>query len=237
MSYDHLRNILSDLSLAREHVLDLLIFTLSHMLWQPDYMPRVQIGLPQMNLDGARLLAHCFLFEMDRLLTLNKVEFTRFMDDIDIGVGSIPAAKKVIRDLDLALQTRQIRLNSGKTKILDEHSASKHFCIQENELLDRLETRFEKRRKALLSIKFTKRLLSDGIKSGLENGFFEQGNGEKILKRCINYSRIYGVNISEIAFKEILFKNPAVITHRHFSAPIRGRGWDFRGPLATDSDL
>jgi hypothetical protein len=60
ISYDHLRNVLSDLSLAREHSLDLLIYTLSHMLWQPDYMPRVQIGLPQVSLDGA---APCpFLF-------------------------------------------------------------------------------------------------------------------------------------------------------------------------------
>jgi hypothetical protein len=34
ISYDHLRNILADLSLAREHALDLLIYTLSCMLWQ-----------------------------------------------------------------------------------------------------------------------------------------------------------------------------------------------------------
>ena len=38
ISYDHLRNILADLSIAREHALDLLIYTLSCMLWQPDYM-------------------------------------------------------------------------------------------------------------------------------------------------------------------------------------------------------
>jgi hypothetical protein len=68
ISYDHLRNILADLSLAREHALDLLIYTLSCMLWQPDYMPRVSVGLPQMNLDAPRLLAHCFLFEIDALL-------------------------------------------------------------------------------------------------------------------------------------------------------------------------
>jgi hypothetical protein len=35
ISYDHLRNILADLSIAREHALDLLIYTLSQMLWQP----------------------------------------------------------------------------------------------------------------------------------------------------------------------------------------------------------
>jgi hypothetical protein len=56
ISYDHLRNILADLSIAREHALDLLIYTLSHMLWQPDYMPRVQVGLPQITLDAPRML-------------------------------------------------------------------------------------------------------------------------------------------------------------------------------------
>lgn len=39
ISYDHLRNILADLSIAREHALDLLIYTLSQMLWQPQEWP------------------------------------------------------------------------------------------------------------------------------------------------------------------------------------------------------
>jgi len=46
ISYEHLRNILASLSVVKEHALDLLIYTLSSMLWQPDYMPRVPIGLP-----------------------------------------------------------------------------------------------------------------------------------------------------------------------------------------------
>jgi hypothetical protein len=105
ISYDHLRNVLADLSLAREHALDLLIYTLSTMLWQPDYMPRVPIGLPQSNLDAPRLLAHCFLFEIDRLLESKRLEFARYMDDMDIGVDSVAEGKLVLRDLDLALQT------------------------------------------------------------------------------------------------------------------------------------
>ncbi len=132
ISYDHLRNILADLSIAREHALDLLIYTLSCMLWQPDYMPRVPVGLPQSNLDAPRLLAHCFLFEIDEFLSHTpKVDFARYMDDIDIGVDSVAAAKSVLRDLDLALQTRQIRLNSGKTRILSESDAYRHFKIRE----------------------------------------------------------------------------------------------------------
>jgi hypothetical protein len=139
ISYDHLRNILADLSLAREHALDLLIYTLSCMLWQPDYMPRVPVGLPQSNLDAPRFLAHCFLFEIDQLLLQKEtIDFARYMDDIDVGVNSVAEGRTVLRDLDLALQTRQIRLNSGKTKILSETEARKHFKIRENSLIDKL---------------------------------------------------------------------------------------------------
>lgn len=139
ISYDHLRNILADLSLAREHALDLLIYTLSCMLWQPDYMPRVPVGLPQANLDAPRLLAHSFLFEIDELLLQRTtIDFARYMDNIDVGVNSLAEGRTVLRDLDLALQTRQIRLNSGKTRILSEAEARRHFKIRENSLIDKL---------------------------------------------------------------------------------------------------
>ncbi len=144
ISYDHLRNILEDYTGAREHALDLLLYGLSYMLWQPDYMPRSSVGLPQINLDAPRLLAHCFLFEIDKLLASRPVEFARYMDDIDIGVDDVFQAKAIIRDLDLALQTRQIRLNSGKTKILtDECSINRHFKIDENDEIDRLALKIE----------------------------------------------------------------------------------------------
>jgi hypothetical protein len=190
ISYDHLRNILADLSIAREHALDLLIYTLSHMLWQPDYMPRVQVGLPQMNLDAPRLLAHCFLFEIDNLLVRAKgIEFTRYMDDIDIGTDTIARAKAILRDLDLSLQTRQIRLNSGKTKILTEVEAAKHFKIRENRFLDAFENRIDTKQRANLSVESERRFLTYAIPWGLRVGCFATGNGEKILKRCLNYSR------------------------------------------------
>ena len=70
------------------------------MLWQPDYMPRVPIGLPQMNLDAPRLLAHCFLFEIDTFLeSIPNADFARFMDDIDIGVDTVSEAREVIKNL------------------------------------------------------------------------------------------------------------------------------------------
>jgi hypothetical protein len=59
------------------------------------------------------------------------------MDDMDIGVDTMAAAKAIVRDLDLTLQSRQLRLNSSKTRILSQAEAFDHFCIKENsELLE-----------------------------------------------------------------------------------------------------
>jgi hypothetical protein len=190
ISYDHLRNILADYASAREHALDLLIYTLSCMLWQPDYMPRVPVGLPQAQLDAPRLLAHSFLFEIDELLSHTAgIDFARYMDDIDIGVDTIPEARRALRDLDLALQTRQIRLNSGKTRILTEAQAYDHFKIRENLLLDKLSDRIQGKFAGKLPVTSEKRKVELAIRAGLRRGTFALGNGQKILKRLINFAR------------------------------------------------
>jgi hypothetical protein len=211
ISYEHLRNILAELSLAREHALDLLVYTLSCMLWQPDYMPRVPIGLPQSNLDAPRLLAHSFLFEIDELLALrNKIDFARYMDDIDIGVDSLSEAKEVLRDLDLALQTRQIRLNSGKTKILTEAQAVEHFKIRENMLLDKLAEKIESNRSLGKSNVREKRKVEYALRAGIRRGVFAFGNGEKIFKRVINFARLLHADIDDDLFYSLLSDWPAL---------------------------
>lgn len=205
ISYDHLRNILADYASAGEHALDLLIYTLSCMLWQPDYMPRVPVGLPQAQLDAPRLLAHCFLFEIDEMLSHNKsIDFARYMDDMDIGVDSLREAREILRDLDLALQTRQIRLNSGKTKILDDQQARLHFKIRENMLLDRLSDRIQRKIAAGAPLDREQRLIEKAIRTGLRKGIFFDGNGEKIFKRLLNFSRVTGAHVDDAVFELVL---------------------------------
>lgn len=186
ISYNHLRNSIASIAGVKSPVLDMLIFVLSDLLWQPDYSPRIEIGLPQIDMDAPRLLAHCFLYELDELLDEEKtLDFVRFMDDIDVGVDQIHQAKKILRDMDLVLQTKHIRLNSGKTKILSREQAIKHFCIVQNAALDALEERVKKAVKSGSALKIyaseTEKLLSQWAKAGI----FDQGNGEKILKRLL----------------------------------------------------
>ncbi|MCV0371308.1 MULTISPECIES: RNA-directed DNA polymerase [Filomicrobium] len=211
ISYDHLRNVLSSLSLTNESALDLLIYSLSFMLWQPDYMPKVSVGLPQMNLDAPRLLAHCFLFEVDHLITeKSNVEFARFMDDMDIGVDDLPTAKKIVRDLDLALQTRQLRLNSGKTKILTNSAATRHFKIQENRIIDELADEIENRKKNKKSISRQRTKIIELLDEWWKTGIFDDGNGDKILKRLINLARINRAEISAYLVRNILETRPSL---------------------------
>jgi hypothetical protein len=76
------------------------------------------------------------------LVSKPHLEYARFIDDMAIGTNTIVEAKEIIRDLDLALQTRQLRLNSGKTKILTSKEAQSYYRISNNIALDEVEAKF-----------------------------------------------------------------------------------------------
>jgi len=219
IDYSQLRNTIAGLVGVKESILDLLIFTLSGLLWQPDYMPRTDTGLPQMDLDAPRLLAHCFLFELDEHLVANKIDFARFMDDINIGMESIPRAKMTLRDVDLILQTRQIRLNSGKTKILDKSEAEKHFRVIENGVLDILEAELEQKAKEKQPLGADGDLMLNDITQGLIGDHFDGGNGDKILKRMIGICNRYQFALPESDVIRIFRRWPSCreIILRHLS--------------------
>lgn len=211
VSYEHLRNIIASRIEVREAVLDMLIFVLSGYLWQPDYMPRSEIGLPQINLDAPRILAHCFLYELDEFLeSIPNADFARFMDDIDIGVDTIGEARTVLRDIDLVLQSRHVRLNSGKTQILTADEARKHFMVGENLLIEKLIGRINDKSKAQKPIDKEKSSISRAIRIGLKKKYFDRGNGEKILKRLLTLARRVGAHVGLAELREIIARRPSV---------------------------
>jgi hypothetical protein len=206
--YDHLRNTIAGILDVRESVLDFLIYVLSELLWQPDYMPRIEIGLPQLNFDAPRLLAHCFLYELDKVAVgFGDVDYVRFMDDIDIGVDSIEKAKQVIKDIDLTLQSRHVRLNSGKTQILSNTQAARHFKIRENKFIERLEERFKTGGKTfeVLARKKGPKLLLQAYNAGV----FTDGNGDKVLKRLIGIFGNHELSIPDEILHYILYRRPS----------------------------
>ena len=207
--YAHLRNTLSSISGADECIIDMLIYILSDLLWQPDYSPRIEVGLPQINLDAPRLLAHCFLYELDTYLDKNgERDFVRYMDDIDVGVDSYVEAKKVLQEIDLVLQTKQVRLNSGKSKILSQKEALIHFRVEENAEIDQIEYRLKKNYNDLDQIAQIKSIITKRIKYGLSKNLFESGNGDKVLKRWISLAGICSAYVPIKALHSLLLMQP-----------------------------
>jgi hypothetical protein len=220
IGYEHLRNMLAPILEEKESFLDMLVYALSGLQWQPDYMPRNRVGLPQVNLDAPRLLANCFLYEMDEYLaSLPNIDHTRYMDDIDVGVDTFAQAKAIVRDLDAILQTRQVRLNSGKTRILDQAASLKHFMIKENHLLDLVQEHITWKKQRRLSLAKERRGVVRAILRGLANGRFDQGNGEKVLKRLLSFASAIDARIPAATLGQLLVDRPSVrdIVLRHFS--------------------
>jgi hypothetical protein len=174
-------------------------------------MPRVEVGLPQINLDAPRVLAHCFLYELDAFLASDPTrDFVRYMDDIDVGVDTIAAAKQVLKSIDLVLQTKQIRLNSGKTLILSRIDAIRHFRVVDNARLDVLRYRIDGKKRLNLNTNRERRVIEVRIQRGIAGRRFDDGNGEKILKRLINLGAAVGARIEPQTLLRIFLLRPAV---------------------------
>lgn len=137
IDFQQLRNVISAHTQVDEAITDFLFFMIDGVSWKPDYLPFPGRGLPQVNFDAPRLLAHSFLYDADSLLkNRTGIEFLRWVDDYTIATHSIEEAKAVLRDLDELLMTRGIRLNSGKTQILDAQQGAKFLWRDENRWLD-----------------------------------------------------------------------------------------------------
>lgn len=134
-----LRNVLSSCLLADEVIYDLLFMALEGLAWRPDYAPLTGMGIPQVNFDAPRLLAHAYLFDVDRVL-MNDCggKFVRWVDDITIAVDSRAEGKKILGKLDEVLGARGLRLNTGKTKIMSADEAAEYFWVETNSAIDAL---------------------------------------------------------------------------------------------------
>lgn len=211
ISYEHLRNVVASFTFADEAVLDMLIFVLSNLLWQPDYSPRIEIGLPQMDFDAPRILAHCFLYELDSYMSSRVgTEFVRFMDDVDFGVDSTAEAKRILREVDLVLQTRQLRLNSGKTQILSAAQAEHHFRVTENKLINNIANAIENKAVSGVRLKKIRRQIVRQFNSGMRRKSFDGGAGDKILKRLITLAGKTSSGLSRRQVKKIILFRPSV---------------------------
>jgi hypothetical protein len=138
-----LRKVISGFVHKKESVLDILFKILEKISWVPDYLPYTGRGLPTTNLEGVRLLAHSFVFEIDEVLKNKSNEsFTRWMDDIIIGVNSRDEAVNTLSSASDMLKSRGLALNLNKTNIYTSVEAEYHFLINENKYIDSIDFEF-----------------------------------------------------------------------------------------------
>ena len=135
-----LRKVFTSYSKIDEVVIDLVFRIIEEISWKPDYLPYSSRGLPTTNIEGIRLLAHSFLFEIDKVIR-NKTNnsFTRWMDDITIGVDSRKKGIEILSIISDMLKSRGLALNLSKTNIYNEKEAFYHFQIEANQYIDSIE--------------------------------------------------------------------------------------------------
>lgn len=189
-----LRKVFSSYSKIEEVVIDLLFRIIEEISWKPDYLPYSSRGLPTTNIEAIRLLAHSFLFEIDDVLKQKtNNSFTRWMDDITIGVNTKREGVETLSALSDMLKSRGLALNLAKTAIYNEEEAEYHFQINANLYLDSLaktdenHPEYKKIRKEIQS-KFKIHLKNTGAKAW-----------DKVAKRYITlYGKLNIKNLLEI---------------------------------------
>lgn len=135
-----LRKVCTSNSQISEVITDLIFKIIEEISWKPDYLPYSGRGLPTTNIEGVRLLAHSFLFEIDEVLKQKTNNcFTRWMDDITIGVDSKKQAIETLSEISDMLKSRGLALNISKTNIYDSEKGYYHFQINANRYIDIIE--------------------------------------------------------------------------------------------------
>lgn len=190
---DELRKVFTTYSKIDEVLIDLLFRIIQEISWKPDYLPYSKRGLPTTNIEGVRLLAHSFLFEVDDVVKQKtNNSFTRWMDDFVIGVDTRKEATEIISTISDMLKSRGLALNLAKTSIYDEEQAAYNFEIEANRYIDGIELsmKSEDNKKILIELnkKFKKHLVNNNSKYW-----------DKVTKRYITaYSKLKSKSLFKV---------------------------------------
>jgi len=204
---DTLKTKLLSIGSFDEEKIDLLFFILRDFVWQPEYVPYHGVGLPQINFDAPRLLSHCYLFDIDEYIEeKNSGDFVRWMDDMNFGVESIEKGKHMLKNIDLKLAGKGLRINSGKTKILEPREAVKELRINDNRYLNLIQN-------------WQRQSLSDNRAKWLSYSkkFFDNfydgeryGRWEKVIKRFFTIFKDFDSEYLERVVPDVLIEHPGV---------------------------
>jgi hypothetical protein len=109
------------------------------------------MGLPQEHIGSSREIAHSLLLHVDEEFDREGKEgrYTRFMDDILIGVESPEAGQKCISRLQRSIESIGLYPNASKTIVTSVKSYLDESLVQVNGEVDRLDNELEKINKGM----------------------------------------------------------------------------------------
>lgn len=161
-----------------EVLIDLLFRMIEELSWKPDYLPYKRQGLPTINIEPIRLLGHSFLFEMDEVLNKKtKGNFSRWMDDITIGVDDKKEGIHILSSISDVLKSRGLSLNLSKTNIYNADEFEQNFLISTNQYLNTF-------KKIEEPSSYEKKIFKKKLKAHLKNPNAKYW--DKVTKRFIN---------------------------------------------------
>lgn len=203
-----LRKVFTSYSKIKEVLIDILFEIIEEISWRPDYLPYSGKGLPTTNIEGIRLLAHSFLFEIDEVIKQQtKDNFARWMDDIVIGINTKKEAVETISSVSDMLKSRGLALNVSKTNIYSAKEGFYHFQIKANRYIDRV----EKTKKTDPNYKKICSKLHKSFKSHFKNKSAKYW--EKVAKRYITaYGKLQSKSLLSI-LPRIYVEYPGLRVH------------------------
>lgn len=176
--YHRVADALAGITSAR--MVGLLFFLLEKLSIRDPYSATPLVGLPVDQFDCSRALAHMVLFPHDeRIVERTGVQaYVRWMDDQNIGVANEAEGLRTLALIGESLARLHLTANAGKSKVLSLSQARRHYHLDLNATLDRLEalphgTDHDRR-------KLRKRLARFWSKAKLYEGV---GEWDKILRR------------------------------------------------------
>jgi hypothetical protein len=203
-----LRHVISSIAKADEVYLDLLFSLIEDLSWTPDYLPRSNKGLPTINIEAVRLLAHALLFEVDYvLIDRTGGNFVRWMDDINFGVKNVRAASVILGEVNDVLKSRGLALNLGKTEVMTAREAEYHFMFRENVRLTKVLQRAKK-----LKTVAAKRRLGKRTQRELEQHLAgcNARNKDKVTKRFFTIFRALNLPLALPQAKAVYAASPSL---------------------------
>lgn len=175
--------------IASAKMLGLLFFLLERLSIREAYTGSPLVGLPVDEFECSRALAHLVLFPHDTRIVerVGERAYVRWMDDQNVGAHSRAEAWQVLALVGESVSRLHLTANTAKSRILSLAEARRHYHLDLNRKLDRLEA-------APTATQADRRRLGKDLRLFWKSASQHEGTGEwdKILKRTYRLAALSG---------------------------------------------